>query len=298
MSPGARFGWLFGLLMAAPSACAADKADVDRFIVANVQFTVLHELGHVVLTELEPPFLGGEEDAADQLASAALLLHAAPGDTQMTDRLIAAAQAWRIEWALEELGGNELEYWDSHPLDIQRYYNIACLIYGSTAEPPAALQQRLQLHYQRAWRCEDDYRRVLRGLRWIQENHGVGRSLRRTPAKVDVIYEPPSNPERDALHDMIRRSGVLEQTARIIQTHFALPRDIHIVLANICGQTAYWRKDLQEIILCYALVDRFARLARFRSCVEPSTATPVEQLGDSKAIRRCVSERVRKHGFP
>ncbi len=272
-------------------APAADR-DHDFFVISSIQFTVLHELGHVVLTELEPPFLGGEEDAADQLATVAMLLPR--GDTrdpQATEKLIAAAEAWRIEWELHQALGYELDYWDNHPLDIQRYYTIACLLYGGTPQASPGLEARLQLHYQRAWRCEDDYRRVLRSLRWIQESQGAtGHTLRRTHARVGVIYEPPATPERARLYALVRKSGVLEQTARMIEAHFALPRDTNIVLANICGQTAYWRKDLQEVILCYALVERFSRMASLRPCLGTRVSvTEREHLPHVDEVRRCVA---------
>ena len=97
-------------------------------------------------------------------------------------------------------------------------------------------------------------------------------------------------PERAKLYALVRKSGVLEQTARIIETHYALPHDINIVLANICGQTAYWRKDLQEVIVCYALLQRFSRMARLRHCLAVRVpATERENLHHVEEVRRCVA---------
>lgn len=267
----------------------------EFFIVANTQFTALHEVGHALMTELQLPFPGGEEDVSDQLA-AALLTGGATPDPRAGDKLIAAAQGWLIEWQLQKDGADELEYWDSHPLDIQRYYNIVCLVHGGIPSAQAALRAQLQLPYTRAWRCDSEYERAVRGLKWISANYGAGGgAVRRLPSKVRVVYEPPGTPERTRLRDLIRRSQVLEQSARLIEAHLSLPNDISIVLANICGATAYWRRDLQEIIVCYSLVERFERLSHLQPClVTGRNDLPLSE----RDIGRCVRERIERHGRP
>src|SRR5437868_6462646 len=44
-----------------------EKQRIDRveFVVGNTLFVLLHELGHVLITELNLPVLGRQEDAAD-----------------------------------------------------------------------------------------------------------------------------------------------------------------------------------------------------------------------------------------
>jgi len=282
------------VLLACSGAAAATPAD-DLFIVANTQFTVLHEVGHVVLSGDDLPFLGGEEQAADQLAAVALLLSTGPQrDPRAPDKLTAAAQGWLLEWGLQQSGEDRLDYWDSHPLDIQRYYNLLCLLHGGMRDPGARLQGQLQLPYQRIWRCEDEYARVLRSLQWISRTHGGAALARRqAPAHVGVVYEPPSTPERAALHRLLRRSGVMEQSAQIIETHFALPHDVDIVVANICGATAYWLAGRHEIIVCYALLERFEWLARFRPCLQPLDARLARKRPpEEEEIAACIGRRL------
>jgi hypothetical protein len=45
--------------------------------------------------------------------------------------LIVISDEWLLEWDESE---NQSAYWDSHSLEIQRFYNIVCLIYGSDPE--------------------------------------------------------------------------------------------------------------------------------------------------------------------
>ena len=55
------------LLLAAPAWAATPEPSPDelRFITANAEFTLLHEMGHLLISELQLPVLGREEDAAD-----------------------------------------------------------------------------------------------------------------------------------------------------------------------------------------------------------------------------------------
>ena len=64
------------LLLVAPAWAATPEPSPDelRFITANAEFTLLHEMGHLLISELQLPVLGREEDAADQLGFMGLFL--------------------------------------------------------------------------------------------------------------------------------------------------------------------------------------------------------------------------------
>ena len=51
----------------------AARRDALCFIVGNMLFVLLHEIGHVLITELGLPVLGREEDAADAYATVTIL---------------------------------------------------------------------------------------------------------------------------------------------------------------------------------------------------------------------------------
>lgn len=289
-----RWRWwaLLAWLCGAQTAQALSDEDAF-FVVANTEFTVLHEVGHVLLSEVDLPFLGGEEQASDQLAAVALLLSNTPGrDPRAPLKLLTAAQGWLIEWGLQEAGGRGFEYWDSHPLDLQRYYNLLCLLQGGTGDAAPAMDDQLPLPYQRAWRCDEEYGRALRSLQWIARTQGAAAPARRLQQpRVGVVYELPGNAELEPLYRLVRESGVLEQAARVIETHFALSDRIDIVLANICGETAYWRADLREIVICYALLERFARLAQQRPCLKPRQGRFPQRPPVEAEIAACIHAR-------
>ena len=56
-----------------PDAKPGNELSAEEFMLANALWTLLHETAHAVIDELDILFLGSEEDAADQLATIALL---------------------------------------------------------------------------------------------------------------------------------------------------------------------------------------------------------------------------------
>ena len=50
-------------------------------------------------------------------------------------------------------------------------------------------------------------------------------------------------------------------------------------------EAAFWREDLDEIIVCYELLDRFAWLARFRTCFA-SVEAPAQERACVARLRR------------
>lgn len=134
MSRFARLLWLLPLLARAQDGGATPEPSVDavRFTVANAEFTLMHEMGHLLISELQLPVLGREEDAADQLGFMDLfLLQREQHRDDFYAKLMDVADYWRLEWQGAERSGTQVPVWDSHALDAQRFYNIACLAYGS-----------------------------------------------------------------------------------------------------------------------------------------------------------------------
>ena len=264
-----------------------------EYFAGNFQFTLLHELGHAFITQSNLPVFGNEEIAADELATAVLLL-ADPIDAPQdrVSRLLAAADGWLLEWALEQQADTEIPYWDNRPLKIQRFYRIVCSIYGSDPETYARYNWHLRLPYERSFSCIDDYRGIVKKVTWLRKNgetphaNAAGRTRRKL---VHTIFEAPANSRREHIANLLRDSKIIDKSVTMFTKLFPLPKEVTVVLANGCGAGAYWRDDLDEIILCYELVEQFMYLARFRHCVEhkPST-TPVPRVPDNVRVRRCV----------
>ena len=277
-----------------------DPIDQDRaqFIIANLEFTLIHELSHALISELNIPVLGKEEDAADQIATMALLL-GVPGhrhDTEIrrepyAERLRAVADAWRIEWELAQHGQMATPYWDNHSLDIQRFYSILCLMYGSDPEYFADLSQTMLLPHERAWSCEDEYPGAIKSANWLLQTFGSkrGAARKKMVGKIAVTYGPPTTEQERRILELVKHSGVIEEDAARAEGLFTLPNDIEITVIDCLGEAdAYWREDLKQIIVCHELLERFDYLHALRSCVVLDHLSTNSRDAEEQ-IRRCLS---------
>jgi hypothetical protein len=135
---------------------AGPEEDRVEAIRGAVYFTFLHELGHALIQRLDFPFTGREEDAADQFAFLLLRQQGADGEK-------AAIYGAQFFYDLaQERAGEPLMLWDEHPLEMQRFYNIACWIYGSDPERYAGLVSSRILPAERAARAVDEFQKMHR----------------------------------------------------------------------------------------------------------------------------------------
>ena len=269
---------LFGLLVFTPQRMATGQMmrDHNLFVVANAQFTLCHELTHALISAMDIPIIGQEENAADQLAAICFLHPKERGrqDPEAAEKLIAVADAWKLEWELDK-GAEATPYWDVHALDIQRYYHILCLLYGSDPQQFAHLPEQLGLPWERAWSCEGhEYSQAVKAGQWLLQTYGIRNngSENQNSGNVHVVYESPSTASKaDALR-IIQTSALFENKAALINSLFALPHET----------TAYWHQERREIVFCYDLLERFGYLAKLRQCVlgdrtGPSNGWPIDR---------------------
>lgn len=253
-------------LGAQPSGTAGLTAGEALFLRANVEFTLFHELGHMVIDELELPVLGTEEDAADRIAVIAMLLRrrARPAE-EIIPWLFAVAGDWYTEWELGEgrHGGAAIPYWTRHPLEIQRFHNVVCLVFGSDPQTLEGLVDTELLPFPRAMSCEREYRLARRAVQWVVATYGPGAGAG-DGAGIGVRYLPPQAPQR-ALAAWVAASGIPEATSTRLAASLRLPREITIEFRHCADNPdAFWRRDLQLVSICYQLLEHFLELGRYR----------------------------------
>jgi len=117
----------------------------------------LHETGHAVFDMLETPFLGREEDAADEF-SAYMILQLAKDSAR---RLILGVAYLGSAQAQQEMNtAPQLsQFADVHELPAQRYYNLLCMAYGDDPKLFADAVQYWHLPETRAKNCHYEYLR-------------------------------------------------------------------------------------------------------------------------------------------
>ncbi|MEM8642161.1 MAG: DUF4344 domain-containing metallopeptidase [Cyanobacteria bacterium P01_G01_bin.54] len=128
------------------------EEDFDNEVIDAALFTFFHELGHALVHQYELPITGREEDAVDDFATIMLI-------DAYEDEAGVLSGLWQFELeAIEEQEYLEdLPYWGEHSLSSQRFYNMACLIYGSDPEGYEFLVAEDYLPGDRAENCPDEY---------------------------------------------------------------------------------------------------------------------------------------------
>ncbi|WP_369958849.1 DUF4344 domain-containing metallopeptidase [Pseudomonas benzenivorans] len=243
---------------------AALHSNEARFVTANAEFTLLHEMGHLLIAELQLPVLGREEDAADQLGFISLFLsYDRHHDAGFYAKLLDIADYWRLEWQRPKPAYEEVHAWDSHGLDAQRFYNLACLIYGSDPDDLEWVPHITGLPVERALYCDQEYAQVRRALAWVAQQHGRPPG---TPPehRLKVLYDPPSPRLKDGprLLEWVRESGVVEAIAERVSQAYRLPRPLTLRLSNCGAADAWYSRNGAEVVLCYESLAHFRSLAR------------------------------------
>lgn len=121
----------------------------DQLLNAT-NFTLLHELGHALAHQLRLPITGKEEDAVDEFAALALL--------KLGDEASIVSAIYQFWYYADQTNPQDQLYWDSHSLDAQRMYDMACIVYGSNRKAYADLVKDIELPKDRQEECVQEYR--------------------------------------------------------------------------------------------------------------------------------------------
>jgi hypothetical protein len=178
------------------------------------------------------------------------------------DRLIvAAADGWAFGNARRNADGDgAVAWWGEHSLDMQRFYAVVCLMYGSDPARFEALADKVELPVERRQSCPNDYAQAASSWARLLEPHLVPDD-RRGESKIAVGYGDPGA-EFSHLADLVRSSGLVEAIAHDIGTSFALPRELSLSFDR-CGQAnAVYDPEKPGVPVCYELVDYFDKLIR------------------------------------
>lgn len=259
------------LLFAAPPPQPLTP-NVARFVLANAEFSVMHEMGHMLIAEYDLPVLGREEDAADQLGFILLFrLYARLPRDEVDARLLDIADYWRLEWQTPKPPPDQVLAWDSHPLDEQRYYNIACLLYGSDMARLDWLPPLTGLPYERAVYCDQEFHQASKALEWIRHTRHTA-SIQRHAAW-QLSWDTPSvnREEAEPLIALLRDGDRLQQMVSEVLRLFRPPRPLSLRLVSCGAPDAWYNRNSGEMALCYE------RLQHFREMAEnlPRLRTPV-----------------------
>ena len=236
-------------------------AEAEQFAISNVISTVYHEFGHVFIDQWALPILGREEDAADTITTL-LLLQAgtAEADTASRDTVAGYFLSFELFGTVEE----STDFSDEHGLDVQRAYQMACLLVGGGPDRFGDLAKDAGLDADRVETCTAEHELALRSWNAMAAPYLAGEGAE--SAAVTVVYEE-ATADYQEIASLLQTRGVLEGVAEAITAQFVLPRALTI-RAHICEEeNAYYYADIDEISICY----EYAQLYR-DMLLDPDTA--------------------------
>lgn len=221
---------------------AEQQEEAVRFMTGNVLYVMFHESGHMLVSELNLPVLGKEEDAVDTLSSV-LLLEA--DDKTLDQALIDSVDSWMSLGEGVELTDDYMM--DAHSLDKQRAYNIACMMVGKDQTRFKDLADRINLPQQRRDECAGEYQKA-RDSWYSVLNPYVAKDGDKIQFK--LAYYKTKNPELIYYRDYLKELGVLEMVRDLFSGLVTLKPGIKLSV-NVCGQAnAFWDPNARELTYC------------------------------------------------
>lgn len=230
------------------------RRDTVIFVFGNMMYAVFHEMGHAVVSEMQLPVLGREEDAADAFAILA-------GTKMMTDvserALIEAGKGWFFNDVSDKKNGFMAGFYDSHGMNLQRAYQIVCFLYGANPEKFKSLADATKLPESRQKTCKEDYALAVWSWETALESHR--RKPDQTPTKIDVVYNEAKG-DLDVYAKTFKDLQFLERIAGMASNAFVW-RSPFTMEMETCGYVnAFWSVKNRKVQVCYELVDSYVRL--------------------------------------
>ncbi|REL36346.1 DUF4344 domain-containing metallopeptidase [Thalassotalea euphylliae] len=238
------------------------------YVESNLEFALLHELAHAIIELNNIPVLGGREKAADQIATMFMMLNSRDVEDDLLDQMISISAEWMIEWQ-QEVEHSSIAFWDVHPLSIQRFYDVTCLMYGAAVDKLERIRKEAWLPYQRAWDCDIEFQQNRETLSWLADNysyvtfdenwHPVPKvNASAVHPKVNVQYITPSRPAHKTILEWLQSSERVAYILGRVNEAIKLPKPVTIYFESQCsGPDAWWNPKIDGIIVCYELIEQF-----------------------------------------
>lgn len=247
----------------------------EFYVQSNLEFTLLHELAHAVIELNDIPVLGGQEQAADQIALMLLIMadntNKKDINPDVLNKLLAISGEWMLEWQ-EEKRHSKPVYWDTHPLAIQRFYEVTCLVYGSNPDQLESLRREKILPVERAWDCDIEFEKTREALAWLVKKVSdfefneswdlvkMRDNKDQLPGRIKVVWIEPSTQEQKQIYAQLKSFNHLADVLKRINNLLNLKTDITVYMEPFCrAPDAWWDGTKNNMTVCYDLIKEFEK---------------------------------------
>ena len=230
--------------------------DSVEFVTGNVLFVLAHETAHAMIGEMGLPVLGREEDAADAEAT----IIAVKMSDAFADRVVInAARGWFLTDQRDRKEGIPSTYYDEHGMDLQRAYNIVCLLVGADSDKFGTIANDVKLPEQRQASCQDDFSNA--SWSWDQVLKPHMRKPDDPKTRIEVKYADGGDDYAN-LAELGARLKILETVADRLSENYVWRRPISLEMQQCGSPGARWDLQSQKVIVCYELIREFIQLYR------------------------------------
>jgi hypothetical protein len=235
---------------------AEEKLKLVEFVTGNLLFVLGHESGHALISELGIPVIGREEDGADSFST---LMALKSGNAYADRVLINAATGWFYNERRNRQDHVRTAFYDEHGIDLQRAYNIVCLMVGSDPERFGKLAEQTGIPEERQATCQGDYSNASWSWDKVLEPHR--RKPEQPKTEITVVYGPAQG--ELAIFELVgKQMKILETVAGTLSDRYLWRVPISLELQT-CGEpNARWDLPAKKVIVCYEMVQEFSELYR------------------------------------
>ena len=227
-----------------------------EFVSGNMLFVLLHELGHAAITQMGLPVLGRMEDAANSFATLMLIR---AGSDFSHGVLTAAADGWFLADRRDREAGLKLAFYGEHGLNLQRAYQIVCVMVGSDEDKFKDLAEETKLPEARQHTCLGDYSNAAFSWDLLLKPHR--RPFDQPKTKFNVVYGPAEGRAK-VVEQVARSIRLLETVAERASDELAWPAPLTLEMQSCGFPNARWDLRARTVTLCYELAVEFADLYR------------------------------------
>lgn len=228
----------------------AAAAPVDpvrfEFLRQNLISAFYHELAHALIDIQHLPILGQEEDAAD-VFSVLMVGHLFPENEAVAINK-GAAIGFGIDAINMRAAGREWNWASEHGANMQRYYNIACLIYGSAPERRADFAREMKLPEHRTEKCEDEFAQAEAGWGPI-----IDRLFRAKTSQSMQFRQSARTPLQ------MRGAKIVAAEVSRFNKEYSLADGVRVVVkycARHGNTNAFYSPSRKKITFCTNLIDK------------------------------------------
>ncbi len=235
------------------------RASVDDFALGASMAIMLHEVGHLLVNELDIPILGREEDVADTISTLTLLMQEDEDEERALEFLDASIINSFLFGEGEYGPLDDARMADEHALSRQRAFAAVCLAYGSGHPHFRDYAERHGLPEYRMETCEMEFPKALSSFARLLEPHLLAENAGQVGQPI-ITYEETATYAHIA--ELLKAEGFLEEIADLVFSAVAMPRDVLFAAQECDMVNAYYtpmvdwdHPDLPAVVFCYEMAD-------------------------------------------